>query len=122
MRSKANRAFSRRTNKNVLNVRLSSVLSGIGAAVILGAGFEVVQEIVLRLEPGLLSLPLTRARCLTGIGALLGCTGFVGCQFVEGRSCMARSPRYLYASAFAISVFALLIEWFGVSGASDWQS
>ena len=117
MRTKANKAFSKRTNKNILNVALSAVLSGMGAAVILGAGFEVVQEIVLGREPGL----LTGARCLTGIGALLGCTGFVACQFVEGRSCMARWQRYLYASAFVLSVFALLIRWFGVSGASDWR-
>ena len=118
----ANRAFSWRTNKNVLNVSLSAVLAAMGAALILGAGVEVLQEIVLPLEPDLLILPLKWGRSSTGMRALLGCTGFLACHLIEGHLQMARWQRYLYASAFVILLFALLIQWFGVSGATDWRS
>lgn len=112
---------SRRTNSNPVSVRLAAVLGGIGGAAIVCSGFELVDEIFLRFEPGLLnfSLSLELARYLTGIGGLLGCTAFVGCQFLEGRSCKAHWQRYLYASAFVISGFALLIRWFGVSGGTN---
>ena len=115
-----NKAYSGRTENNVLNACVAAVLDAVPAAVILCAGFEVVQEIVLRLEPGFLSLPLKWPRYLSAIGALLGCGGFVGCQVLEGRSHMPRWPLYLYGSAFVISGFALLLQVFGVSGASYW--
>lgn len=119
--TEANKAFSRRTDNNVLNVCVTAVLCSVAGAVILCPGFEVVQEIGLRLEPGLLSLPMKCGWYLSAIGALVGCGGFVGCHVLEGRSHMPRWPVYLYGSAFVISGFALLLKGFGVSGASYWQ-
>ena len=115
-------AFSR-SNNNPLSLHLAAVLTAVGAAAIVCSGFELADEVFLRFEPGLrnFSLSLELVRSLTGVGGLLGCTGFVACHFVEGRSCVARWQRYLYASALVISVFGLLIRWFGVSGASGWR-
>ena len=114
---------SSRSNNNPVSLHLAGVLTAIGAAAIVCSGCELADEVFLRFEPGLrnFSLSLELVRYVTGVGGLLGCTGFIACHFVEGRSCMARWQRYLYASAFAISVFTLLIQWFGVSGATDWR-
>lgn len=108
---------SSRSNDNCLSLHLAAVVTAVGAAAIVCSGFELA-EVFLRSEPGLrnFSLSLEFVRYLTGVGGLLGCAGFIACHFVEGGSCTARWQRYLYASAFVISVFALLIRWFGVSG------
>jgi hypothetical protein len=108
---------SSRSNNNPVSRRLAAVLAAIGGAAIVCSGFELADEVFL-FEPGLrsFSLSLELVRYLTGVGGLLGCTGFVACRFLESRSYPARWQRYLCASAFVISVFALLIRWFGVSG------
>ena len=109
---------SSRSNNNPVSRRLAAVLTAIGGAAIFCSGFELADEVFLCFEPGLrsFSLSLELARYLTAVGGLLGCTGFVACRFLESRSYLARWQRYLCASAFVISVFALLIRWFGVSG------
>ena len=95
---------------------------GVGAGIILCAGIEMVQEIVLRLEPGRMSPPLKWTQFISAMGAPLGWTGGAACQVLKGRSYVPRWQLYLYASAFVISGFALLIQWFGVSGPRDWRS
>ncbi len=59
---------------------------------------------------------------LTGIGALLAVAGVAACQFLEDGSSVRRSLFFLYAGAFLISAFVLLLHLFGVSGASGSRS
>ena len=64
----AKKAFSWGTDNSDLTVRHTAVLSGVGAGIILCAGFETVQEIVLRLEPGRMSPPLKWTQFISADG------------------------------------------------------
>lgn len=59
---------------------------------------------------------------LAGIGALFAAGGVAACQFLEDGSSVRRSLFFLYAGAFLISAFVLLLHLFGVSGASGSRS
>ena len=59
---------------------------------------------------------------LSGAGALLGCGGFLACRVLEGRSYMRSWVLYVYAFAFLVFSFVLLMEWFEVSGATGFWS
>jgi len=50
---------------------------------------------------------------LSGAGVLLGCGGFLACRVLEGRSYVRSWVLYVYALAFFVFSFVLLIEWFG---------
>ena len=58
---------------------------------------------------------------LGGAGALLGCGGFLACRVLEGRSHTRRWVPYVYAFAFLVFSFVLLMEWFEVSGATGFR-
>jgi hypothetical protein len=53
-----------------------------------------------------------------GSGALVGLAGVLACGFFEEPSALRRWLLYVYAGAFVVSSFALLMHGFGVSGAS----
>ena len=59
---------------------------------------------------------------LSVAGALLGCGGFLACRVLEGRYYMRSWVLYVYAFAFLVFSFVLLMEWFEVSGASGFRS
>ena len=58
---------------------------------------------------------------LSGAGALLGCGGFLACRVFEGRSDVRRWVLYVYGFAFLVFSLVLLMEWFEVSGATDFR-
>jgi hypothetical protein len=117
-------SMSSRLRMSFTNLGLALMLGWMAGAAILWAGYEAVAPASVHSQSALMQLgvPLAWTSWLTRMGALIGCTGVIACQFFKDGSCMRRWVFYLCASAFLISGFVLLMHWFGVSGASGWWS
>lgn len=117
-------SMSSRVRISFTNLGLALMLGWMAGAAILCAGYEAVAPSLVHSHSALMQLgvPLPWTSWLTRMGALIGCTGVIACQYFKDGSWMRRWVSYLCASAFLISGFVLLMHWFGVSGASGWWS
>jgi hypothetical protein len=96
------------------------VLKGMAAVAVLCVAIAAAAQSLVQSQSGFTNHGL-HVGGLTGLGrtgALVGLAGVLACGFFEEPSVLRRWLLYVYAGAFVVSSFALLMHCFGVSGAS----
>lgn len=96
------------------------VLKGMAAVAVLCAAVAAAAQSLVQLQSAFINHGL-HVGGLTGLGrtgALVGLAGVFACGFFEEAASVRRWLLYVYAGAFVVSSFALLMHWFRVNGAS----